>query len=486
MQFLNVKLQNYKGISEVEIDLSDTQLVCLLGMNEAGKTTILEGLHYLGFLCHGGVIRNGLRQKMKPATDPFNGTITLEATVLFENEEEIEAIRPKEDSSDEEVSIVQSIRKKLSARRIQTVSLKFAFPYIDGVPKPMERSIKMYRDPKDVLRTEPVLDAIDKFAPEIILYKDILFSAPDAVIFASENLRQSEPDAVAQSSKLRNEKNQKWQHIFSDILTSEYGQKQDGKNWDFQQDYIDALATEQLDASTADRRLAGMNRCLNQTITKEWTDVNGKQTFDRIAIEHLPKIEPEIGVCDYALQLKVYSNGVPFPLKERSKGAQWYFCFKILTHIRASRLKNGAIFLLDEPAANLHPSNQHKLFQSLVGSAIGEKTKVIYATHSAEMTGSERKQLEHTYLVVNSIDESKDASSSGKIEAKSLTKIKKSHLERNGLYAQAISPLVNNLVVQDAVGSSRKQGGMAILENVKANPSVFLQSINLLLRLIGM
>ena len=362
MKFLKFGLENYKGISKVEINISTDISTCLLGMNEAGKTTILEGIEHIGLLCHAFYLGNGLRQKIKPAKDPFNGDIILSTTVVFE-ESEVDLIKPGEDASDEEIVIVNSIKEQV--RKEKELDISFQFPYVNSNPEEQRYTMRCKNASQDLKRVEPVLGAMRQCAPKIILYRDVLFSAPEAIIFASSNLSQAEPNEVQTNQMLRSEKNTQWQEIFSDILASKYGPKQGtGEAWSFQEDYVEASANGRIDPQTAERRLAEMNKHLNSTITRHWTDTNGdNKTFDRISIKPVNPndVDTSKKAFDYAFGLTVYSNEVPFPLSDRSKGAQWYFCFKILTEIKAARLDKGVIFLLDEPAANLHPSNQNKL-----------------------------------------------------------------------------------------------------------------------------
>ncbi len=53
-------------------------------------------------------------------------------------------------------------------------------------------------------------------------------------------------------------------------------------------------------------------------------------------------------------------------MDERSKGLQWSFYFHILTRIRQNRNKSGVIFLLDEPANNLHIRPQNEMLKHLI------------------------------------------------------------------------------------------------------------------------
>ena len=92
------------------------------------------------------------------------------------------------------------------------------------------------------------------------------------------------------------------------------------------------------------------------------------------------------------------------------------------------------------------------------------------------MTGTDPQQIENTYLVVNKIDELKDSNSSGKISAKCLKDISKSDLENEGLYSQALLPLASKAILEDMSEGSKKQGAMALVENIMGLGSKVLDS----------
>ena len=50
MDFLNFKIKNFKGIEDTTINLnSNSNIYTLIGLNESGKTTVLEALNYWSY-----------------------------------------------------------------------------------------------------------------------------------------------------------------------------------------------------------------------------------------------------------------------------------------------------------------------------------------------------------------------------------------------------------------------------------------------------
>jgi predicted ATP-dependent endonuclease of OLD family len=82
------------------------------------------------------------------------------------------------------------------------------------------------------------------------------------------------------------------------------------------------------------------------------------------------------------LQLRLKDHGEYYEIGERSLGFRWFFTYLLLTHYRGFRRSGprDVVFLLDEPASNLHSSAQTQLLQSF--SALPAWCTVIYTTHS--------------------------------------------------------------------------------------------------------
>src|SRR5438132_10179180 len=92
----SITLKNFKGAAQVTIDLAnriDTPVVTLIGLNESGKTTILEGLAH--FVTGDDEVLN-LFEELSPSPDvtsliplhkkaAFNDTIEISAIVLLDD-----------------------------------------------------------------------------------------------------------------------------------------------------------------------------------------------------------------------------------------------------------------------------------------------------------------------------------------------------------------------------------------------------------------
>lgn len=133
---------------------------------------------------------------------------------------------------------------------------------------------------------------------------------------------------------------------------------------------------------------------LNRDILQERREDVAGLTFSFEKFE--VKCQAEGDFIDYSL-LAIENNTI-FNLSECSKDYQWYFCFKILTQIRSYGNGNGVIFLLDEPASNLHTFPQAQVLKNLCDLAARER--VIYATHSSHLIDTSH-ELQNIYIVSN-------------------------------------------------------------------------------------
>jgi hypothetical protein len=85
------------------------------------------------------------------------------------------------------------------------------------------------------------------------------------------------------------------------------------------------------------------------------------------------------------LELRVSDNVNPWEIAfgERSRGFQWFFSFYLTFLVESGKSHRGAIVLLDEPGLHLHPTAQEKLLAFF--QRIAAKNQIIYSSHSMFM-----------------------------------------------------------------------------------------------------
>lgn len=91
-------------------------------------------------------------------------------------------------------------------------------------------------------------------------------------------------------------------------------------------------------------------------------------------------------VIEHVLDIRVKNKGVSLPLKNRSKGFNWFFSFLVWFKKIQEDSDSQYILLLDEPGLNLHASAQADLLRFL--EDLSEDYQIIYTTHSPFMIPS--------------------------------------------------------------------------------------------------
>lgn len=96
----------------------------------------------------------------------------------------------------------------------------------------------------------------------------------------------------------------------------------------------------------------------------------------------------DVKIISHVLDIRVKNrrSGVSLPLKNRSKGFNWFFSFLVWFKKIQEDTKSNYILLLDEPGLNLHASAQNNLLRFLDDLSVNYQ--IIYSTHSPFMIDS--------------------------------------------------------------------------------------------------
>lgn len=224
-----------------------------------------------------------------------------------------------------------------------------------------------------------LLDFLAKeLLPEIIYYEDFIFAIPEEISY-------NEIGTVI--STIEKEKNKTWQFVLDDII-----KVVNKKFTTFEEMIVDLWKS---DNETALNRISQVEEVLNKKITKSWKELFQKET-KRINFKEI-KISTKTEGTAFKVSFKVKTDdGKLFSINDRSKGCRWFFSFLIFTEFRKNRTKN-ILFLLDEPASNLHSSAQSKILEAI--KELSQNSVVIYSTHSHHLINP--KWLNGAYIVIN-------------------------------------------------------------------------------------
>ena len=388
MELIKITIENFKGINKVELDLSKSphnNIYTLVGINESGKTTILEAINHFEY--------NDEKDLNTKAIE-FADMIPIKLKTNFNSEIKIIA-SIKCDASDNKFlrKYLQDNYEYKLASDICTIEIIQSYTYENSVYKDKKftwhtglKAIKKGGSkPYDLYRLDNecwqnIVNSLKDRMPKILYFPTAFFDLPDRICL----------------SEIIDAKDEFLLSIIQDILDSL------DNNLNIKEHIVDRVVAD-------DRKLISqisleMSRKINEVILDEWKKVlnNTEYTID---IELYKDTKDANTYLEFNVQGK---DGV-FKLSERSLGFRWFFMFLLLTKFRGFRKNENRhiVFLFDEPAANLSSKAQKQLLDSL--QRISDQCTIIYTTHSHHLVNP--AWLEGAHVVSN------DALENGDLEA---------------------------------------------------------------------
>jgi predicted ATPase len=390
VKYIEFHIQNFKGIKDEKLKLNVTpelKVFTLVGLNESGKTSVLEAINSF---------QNGMKDKDKIIPKDkklnFNGPISISASLVLDDNDE-DTI--KKYCKDKGFTLQESVGKVVVQKKIEYKDSK---PVNKGsinstwtlnlkghkATSRKKATVSLHDADKDIWNS--LVNYLEKeIFPKIILYSNFLFEIPPKIYLAKKNkdetttpkhllatddqyflLIQDILDSLEQNLRVE-------QHILNRYLS---GDSDDLDNITHVLNAMSAKVTEEIFQTWG--RVSGIN-------------VNGREVSFGDNIK-----EDDDG---YYLELKVKEGTKTYSVQERSLGFRWFFAFLLFTQFRKFREGDpkNTLFLLDEPASNLHQTGQQELLTLL--EALTDRATVIYSTHSHHLISP--KWLSGAYIVKN-------------------------------------------------------------------------------------
>ena len=421
MRYRKFIIENFKGIKRTEVNLASltgANVFALVGLNESGKTTILEAIHSFAPDYRSSDLTGAKTSTSDSEAESlvprhqiakFTGkiSVTAEIETCRTELEELRDYIPKEIISGVALNI-EEIPDVFELTRSHVFSKGDYVETIWETNFPLEVKTGRQRNwrPPSEKEKKYVLGAIRDFIPDIAYYPTFIFDFPKR-IYLSYRL---------------GEKRSNWfyRSVFEDILQYE------GEDYSIQ-DIIRRVRAENYQISWADffpKWMTGEDRGKVQhiidrasaTATKvvfgRWNRIfgeaiGGKEVVIDFDVEEGVKLDeaknriPDVSHNVY-VRFQIKDGTRRFDVEDRSLGFRWFFAFLLFTQFRVSRKKRRAVmFLFDEPASNLHAAAQAKLIESFPEIARGENM-LIYSTHSHYMI--DPSWLEQTFIVTNRME----------------------------------------------------------------------------------
>ncbi len=399
MKYIEFEIENFKGIKKEKIKLDvkpEIKIFTLVGLNESGKTSFLQAID---------AFQNGFKNKdtiiPKDKKRNFNDTISISATVALD-EEDVKKIKlfclNKEFILKGDLDTIKVTRKIEYKSSKPTTKNKFNSTWLanfNGNRKgSKKKATERLYDANNELWLELTNYIENNIFPKIILYSNFLFDIPQKVYLAKKNKDETTTPKHLLAS------DDQYFLLVQDVLDSL------GEDLNIE----DHLVNRYLDGDSEDidnitQVLNGMSSKVTEEVFQTWGRVSGIDVTGREVTFGDSIREDDDG---YYLEIKLKEGAKTYTIQERSLGFRWFFAFLSFTQFR--KFRNGepsnTLFLLDEPASNLHQTGQQELLTML--ESLTDKSTVVYSTHSHHLISP--KWLSGAYIVKNNaIDPDKKA-----------------------------------------------------------------------------
>lgn len=381
MKLIDFSVENFKGIQKLNISFDDkpnNSVYTLVGINESGKTTILEAINYYEYNDEKDLnqINNAIplsKEDIIPIKfrSNFNDNIKIKATHSLDeidNKDLKDFLKQECDftitENIEKIETIQEYIYKNSKYQDMRSSWSLA---IRGKEGKSRRTTTLQGD-----NWNKAVNFLKDRMPKILYFPTTLFDFPNRIYLNKETNEYKDnfyKGVIQDILDSLNENLNIKEHIVERMLSNNSSEKE----------YVDQITLK-------------MGKQLSSVILGEWSSVLGNKA-KQISV----KVEKD--TSGVYIEFLINDEDGYFKLNERSLGFRWFFVFLLLTQFRGFRKNENkqVIFLFDEPAANLSRGAQRQLLNSL--EKISNKCSIIYTTHSQYLINPH--WLEGAYIVTN-------------------------------------------------------------------------------------
>lgn len=438
MKIQKFSLKNFKGIKATDIEVAagaPGNIITLIGLNESGKTTILEGI--ANFVSEdpetsslvGTIQERESAESFVPKSKKgiFSGSISIQASVALEPQDEEAVARGL--LLDHKFRLEpNSLAREITIERRMTFSggdLKEDRAYWWVRLKGRKgRSIKV----TDVTSTsehalwQAAVGILRARLPKVVYFPTFLFSFPERIYLKT-------PSDWDPSSEVALT-NRYYRRVLQDVADSIRDPDDPKQRVSIEEQVVKRLETIKEPTGNPfawwahftsqkeyDKVRAVLNLIAQQmgaTIFPAWNQIFKKPTSGK-RVELTFGTDPERDNVPW-VQVAIVDGASSYSLSERSLGFRWFFSFLLFTQFRKARSEDSrSVFLFDEPASNLHALAQKRLMEGFSG-IVSDDSYIIYSTHSQYLVNP--LWLDKAYIVKNTaIDYESDLDLSSTAEA---------------------------------------------------------------------
>lgn len=406
MKYHSFTLRNFKGINDTTLKLNahDTSnVVTLVGLNESGKTTVLEGIYSFSPDAESRTLFDTKILTPDPSARipknklfSFNDKISIIAEVTLDPGERL-AIKEKveqatglafDDSGIPDKFTITDWSQYQNSKRTAGTSSWTITLNVRG------KQAKKWRSPTHEEK-QKIFKVLQDRLPSIAYFPTFLSDVPSKIYLRGHS---------------NDQRNSFYKRVFQDILDSlDAGisiEDQILSRLEPPKTFAGTIAeaisvfwgssSKQMVQQVIDKASAQLSRI----IVQRWNEMfENSKIGKEIVIEFGVEEDSINSVSDPYISFAIKDGSNRFNIADRSLGFRWFFCFLLFTQFRAKRKNSkGKLFLFDEPASNLHAKAQEKLLDSLSDICTAPNA-LIYSTHSPYMINP--YWLDTTYIVEN-------------------------------------------------------------------------------------
>ena len=373
LSFESFEVKNFKGIETVRVDLARNGLVLLLGLNESGKTTILKAIEAFSYLNDPSPdFDPAFFQKIRKKS-AINKDIEASITATIKFDGKLPAIKAQKlwgkELTEGDIQAMNGFIHDLNKHGI--VEIKRVFPFKNGTPRRyFYRIVSPHPFASDPLANF-IAQEIVSICPFIIYFEDFKDQIPEKIFIRKERQDSFDPS---------------WYDIIDGLF---YNTDQEYSIESFRK-FFSRTNPLPDDASTVETRV---NSTLNKTFTTKWKNLSGVKEIEKTVL----KYNHHSQTPHFTLKV-VDSDGTTYSVDERSKGALWYLSFLMKTEFRSKKMRKHSgkpVFLIDEPASNLHSTAQGNMINDF--RKLAQDTSIVYTTHSQYLISTQN--IKNTYII---------------------------------------------------------------------------------------